>query len=64
MAHTEWLPGVQLSHSVPPVQYLERIVRVSGVGLLQLSSRALAAQAGGVLGLTPADCRPFNFPLF
>ena len=21
-AHTEWLPGVQLWHSVPPVQYI------------------------------------------
>ena len=22
MAHTEWLPGVQLRHSVPPVQFI------------------------------------------
>ena len=22
MAHTEWLPGVRLRHSVPPVQYI------------------------------------------
>ena len=29
-AHTEWLPGVQLRHSVPPVQYTWRIVRVGG----------------------------------
>ena len=21
-AHTEWLPGVRLRHSVPPVQYI------------------------------------------
>ena len=26
--------------------------------------RALAAQARGVLGLTPGDCWPFHFPLF
>ena len=29
-AHTEWLPGVRLRHSVPPVQYIQRIVRVGG----------------------------------
>ena len=27
MAHTEWLLGVQLKHSVPPVQHM-KIVRV------------------------------------
>ena len=27
MAHTEWLLGVQLRHSVPPVQHM-KIVRV------------------------------------
>ena len=26
MTCTEWLPGVRLRHSVPPVQYIERIV--------------------------------------
>ena len=30
MAHTEWLPGVRLRHSVPPVQYIWRIVRAGG----------------------------------
>ena len=34
------------------------------VRLLWLSGRALVAQAGGVLGLTPGDCRLFRFPLF
>ena len=29
-AHTEWLPGVQLRHLVPSVQYIQRIVRVCG----------------------------------
>ena len=29
-AHTEWLPGVQLRHSVPLVQYIQRIVRAGG----------------------------------
>ena len=29
-AHAEWLPGVRLRHSVPPVQYIKRIVRVGG----------------------------------
>ena len=29
-AHTEWLPGMRLRHSVPPVQYILRIVRVGG----------------------------------
>ena len=27
---TEWLQGVQLRHSVPPVQYIEKIVRAGG----------------------------------
>ena len=30
MAHTEWVPGVRLRYSVPPVQYIQRIVRVGG----------------------------------
>ena len=34
------------------------------VRLLWLSGRALAAQARGVLSLTPGDCRPFHFPIF
>ena len=34
------------------------------VRLSWLSGRALAAQARGVLGSTPGDCRPFHFPLF
>ena len=29
-AHTEWLSGVRLRHSVPPVQYIWRIVGVGG----------------------------------
>ena len=29
----------------------------------QLSCRAPMAQARGVLGSTPSDCRPFHFPL-
>ena len=47
-AHTEWLPDVRLV-----------VVRLSW-----LSGRALAAQARGVLGSTPGDCRLFHFPLF
>ena len=34
------------------------------VWLSWLSGRALAAQARGVLGLTPGDCWLFHFPLF
>ena len=34
------------------------------VRLLWLSGRALVAQAIGVLGSIPGDCRPFHFPLF
>ena len=34
------------------------------VRLSLLSGRALAAQARGVLGLTPGGCQPFHFPLF
>ena len=34
------------------------------VQLLWLSGRKLAAQARGVLGLTPSGCRPFHFRLF
>ena len=30
MAHAEWLPGVQLRHSVPPVQRIVRARRSSG----------------------------------
>ena len=29
-AQTEWLPGVQLKHSVPLVQYIWMIVRAGG----------------------------------
>ena len=29
-AHSEWLPGVWLRHSVPLVQYIQRMVRVGG----------------------------------
>ena len=54
MTNTEWLPGVQLRHSVPPVQYIQRIVQVAR--LSWLSGRALAAQARGVLSLTPSNC--------
>ena len=34
------------------------------VQLSLLSGRTLAAQARGVLGLTPGGCQPFHFPLF
>ena len=34
------------------------------VRLSWLSGRALVAQARGLLGSTPGDCRPFHFPLF
>ena len=34
------------------------------VRLPYFSGRALAAQARGVLGLTPGDCQPFHFPPF
>ena len=34
------------------------------VRLSQLSGRALAAQARGVLGSTTGGCQPFHFPLF
>ena len=30
MAHTEWLPGVRLGHSVPPVQYILHIEDCEG----------------------------------
>ena len=64
----QWLPGVRLRHSVPPVQYIQGIVRAGGcpavVDQWQSTGRALAAQARGVLGLTPGDCRLFHFPLF
>ena len=29
-AYAEWLPDVRLGHSVPLVQYIQRIVRVGG----------------------------------
>ena len=35
--------------------------QLTTVRLLWLSGRALAAQARGVLGLTPGDCRPFLY---
>ena len=53
---------VQLRHSVPPVQYVWRIVGVVFVWLLWLTGRALAPQAS--LGSIPSDHQPFNFPLF
>ena len=42
----------------------QTIVRVVVVRLLWLSNRALVAQARGVLGSSPSDCRPFHFSLF
>ena len=45
------------------IQY-RGIVRVVVVRLSWLSGRALAAQARGVLGSTPSDCRLFHFSLF
>ena len=60
-AHAEWLPGVQLSHSVPPVQYIYRgLWGLVVVRLSWLSSRAVVAQARGVLGSTPSGCRPIT----
>ena len=38
--------------------------RLVVVWLSWLSGRVLVAQARGVLGSTPGDCRPFHFPLF
>ena len=56
-AHTEWLPGVPLRHSVPPVQYTYRgLWGLVVVRLSWLSGRALAAQARGVLELPVTAC--------
>ena len=44
MAHTEWLPGVRLKHSVPSVQQYRGFERLVVVWLFQLNSRALVAQ--------------------
>ena len=44
MTHTEWLPGIRLKHSVPPVQQCRGFERLVVVWLFQLNSRALVAQ--------------------
>ena len=60
MANTEWLPGIQY-HLRSTHRGLWGLVVFR---LLWLSARALAAQARGVLGSTPSNCRLFHFPLF
>ena len=52
---------LERTHRVPMV--LDFIVRVGGCPASWLSGRALAAQAIGVLGLTPGNGQPFHFPL-
>ena len=39
-------------------------MRAGGCPAVVAHGRALAAQARGVLGLTPHDCQPFHIPLF
>ena len=65
MAHTEWLAGVRLRHSVPLVQYMYRIVKAGGCP-------AVVAQwqnTGGSSQRCPGFdswrlLRLFHFPLF
>ena len=59
---SEWLPDVRLRQSVPPVQY--GLWGLVVVRLLWLSSRALAAQARGVLGQLLATAGLFTFLYF
>ena len=59
-AHTEWLPDGDWG-----IQYHLRTIHRGLWGLVVvrlswLSGRTLAAQAGGVLGSTPSDCRLFS----
>ena len=58
MACTEWLPGVQLSHSVEDYGGWWSSGCCGSV-----ACRALVAQVRGVLGSTPSDCQLFHFPL-
>ena len=48
MARTEWLPGVQLRHLIPHVQYTWKILEACGCPVViaqwQNIGRALAAQ--------------------
>ena len=63
-AHAQWLPGVWLRHQYHLCSTYRGLWGLVVVWLSWLSGRALAAQARGVLGSTPGDCRPFHFPLF
>ena len=62
-AHTEWLSGVRLRHSVLPVPYTENC---EGWWLSGCHGSVTEhwLHKPGVLGSIPGDCRPFHFPLF
>ena len=63
-AHTEWLLGVWLRHSVPPVQYIQRIVRVGGCLVVVAQWPSTGGSSQVVQGLIPSDCWPFHLLLF
>ena len=67
MAHAEWLPGVQLRHSVPPVQYIYVHIEDCEGWWLSCCFGSVAEHwwlKPGVLGSTPGECQLFHFPLF
>ena len=62
-AHAEWLPDVRLGHSVPPVQYIQRIVRVGGcpIVMAQWKSTGDSSQVSSVWLLTTAGFFTFFY---
>ena len=58
-SHTEWLQGVQLRHSVSPVQYIDH-----GGWWLPSCCGSLGSLRQTCPGLNPGDCRAFHFLYF
>ena len=59
--HTVHVPFARTSSTCAVHMYIRGLWGLVVVRLSWLSGRALAAQARGVLDLTPSDCQPFHF---
>ena len=62
MAHTKWLPGVWLRHSLPPVQDYEGWWLSSCHG--SVAKHLWLKPEVSWVQLPLGDCQPFHFPLF
>ena len=62
MAHTEWLPSVQLRHFVTTCTV--RIVGAGGCPVVVAQWQSTGSISQGIQGSITGDCWPFYFPLF